>query len=182
MKLVRLEGFEPPTYCFVGNGSIQLSYNRIKIGGPWEIRTPDILFRRQTLYPAELRIRIRDGADGEDWTHDLSLTKGVQLPLCYISIKFGCPCWNRTNINRIKICCPTVRRRGSVNLLVLYISWQLVSNILDALQGLEPWLTESESALLPLEERAMKSTHMNTLWEPVQESYSRGVCFTIMCL
>jgi hypothetical protein len=28
---------------------------RIKNGGPWEIRTPDLLIRSQTFYPAELR-------------------------------------------------------------------------------------------------------------------------------
>ena len=28
-----------------------------KSGAPWVIRTPDLLLRRQTLYPAELRAR-----------------------------------------------------------------------------------------------------------------------------
>ena len=41
--------------------------------------------------------------------------------ICYLYIRFelmstkkiGCPCWIRTNTSRIKICCPTFRRRGN---------------------------------------------------------------------
>ncbi len=37
--------------------SIQLSYRDI-IGAPGGVRTPDLLIRSQTLYPAELRARV----------------------------------------------------------------------------------------------------------------------------
>lgn len=117
MKLVRLEGFEPPTYCFVGNGSIQLSYNRIKIGGPCRTRTYNIQFRRLTLYPVELRIRNSEwccwrGLNSRPLHYQWSATT-TELQQHY---KVGCPCWTRTNASRIKICCPTFRRRGSIQL------------------------------------------------------------------
>ena len=54
--------------------------------------------------------------------------------------------------------------RGSVNLLVLYMLCNIVSNILDAPLGLEPRLTESESALLPLEEGAIYHSSLKNTW------------------
>ena len=36
--VVRLKGFEPPTYWFVASHSIQLSYSRILF---WTLRIPD---------------------------------------------------------------------------------------------------------------------------------------------
>ena len=77
-ELVRLKGFEPPTYWFVASHSIQLSYSRIFCFAPfyrggrrrnkkapykaWSlfgtaegIRTPDLLVRSQSLYPTELQ-------------------------------------------------------------------------------------------------------------------------------
>ena len=58
--LVRQKGLEPPTYWFVASHSIQLSYQRIpiKIYQLIQLLTKypqvDLVFRSQSLYPAEL--------------------------------------------------------------------------------------------------------------------------------
>lgn len=75
-----------PRVFFSVAGSPPYGQGSVYSGGPWGIRTPDILFRRQTLYPAELRNQIRNGAVGEDWTLDLFITNEVLLPLSYNSI------------------------------------------------------------------------------------------------
>jgi hypothetical protein len=83
VKMVRPEGFEPPTLWFVAKCSIQLSYGRTVLhgneisllrmreqskrgcvcGAPGRIRTSDPLVRSQMLYPAELRARDAEGDD-----------------------------------------------------------------------------------------------------------------------
>ena len=69
-KMVRVEGFEPPTAWFVARYSIQLSYTRDfcvlltkqllcqLIGAHGRSRTSDRLVRSQVLYPAELHARL----------------------------------------------------------------------------------------------------------------------------
>lgn len=47
---------------------------------------------------------------------------------------------------------------------------------LDPLDGFEPPLTESESVVLPLDERGMKSIHINTL-RGQSKSHSPGAKF-----
>ena len=62
--LVRWKGLEPPTYWFVASHSIQLSYQRrpIKIYQLIQLLTKypqvDLVFRSQSLYPAELPAHI----------------------------------------------------------------------------------------------------------------------------
>ena len=61
--LVRWKGLEPPTYWFVASHSIQLSYQRIpiKIYQLIQLLTKcpqvNLVFRSQSLYPAELPAR-----------------------------------------------------------------------------------------------------------------------------
>lgn len=59
-KMVRPEGFEPPTIRLEGGCSIRLSYgrmegvNRKENGRGREIRTPDILLPKQARYQTAL--------------------------------------------------------------------------------------------------------------------------------
>ena len=65
--LVRWKGLEPPTYWFVASHSIQLSYQRIpiKIYQLIQLLTKcpqiDLVFRSQSLYPAELPAHTTSG-------------------------------------------------------------------------------------------------------------------------
>src|SRR5205814_140284 len=53
----------------------RLDAKLLKNGAPGEIRTPDLLLRRQSLYPAELRARIASvKCTSRDWPHQL---KGI---------------------------------------------------------------------------------------------------------
>ncbi len=57
--MARPEGVEPPTRGLGNRCSILLSYGRIKKNGaPEGIRTPGLLIRSQTIYPAELQARL----------------------------------------------------------------------------------------------------------------------------
>ena len=54
-KMVGMTGFEPATPWSQTKCSTKLSHIPKKNGAPEGIRTPDLLVRSQTLYPAELR-------------------------------------------------------------------------------------------------------------------------------
>ena len=57
--MVRPERFELEAFCGREPAAeiLSLSKDRGTYGAPGEIRTPDLLLRRQSLYPAELRAR-----------------------------------------------------------------------------------------------------------------------------
>ena len=58
-----------------------------------------------------------------------------------------------------------------------------MSNILDPRDRFELPFAESESDVLPLDERGMKSIHINTLGVPIPaNSEYEGRCFAVMCL
>ena len=57
-KMVGKTGFEPATPWSQTKCSTKLSHFPIN-GAPEGIRTPDLLVRSQTLYPAELRAQVK---------------------------------------------------------------------------------------------------------------------------
>ncbi len=138
-----------PKVFFSVAGFLPYGQDNVYSGGPWGIRTPDILFRRQTLYPAELRDQIRNGAVGEDWTLDLFITNEVLLPLSYNSIiTLDAPLGLEPRLTESKSALLPLEEGATSKQVLLYMLCQTLSNILDARLGLEPrtyWVRVSRS-------------------------------------
>ena len=85
--MVGKTGFEPATPWSQTKCSTKLSYFP-KYGAPEGIRTPDLLVRSQTLYPAELRAHSSDlininGGSGQNRTADTRIFSPLLYRLSY---------------------------------------------------------------------------------------------------
>ena len=182
MKLVPAEGFEPPTLRFVIWCSIQLSYAGV-IGGPWGIRTPDILFRRQALYPAELRIREMVPLAGfEPATY--GLLNRCSTKWAKAALLLDAPLGLEPRLTDSKSALLPIRGRGNIKASVLYMLSIASSNILDARLGLEPrtyWVRVSRSTNWSIGQcNLLIWTHAECLF--LANPNYEGHCFVIMCL
>ena len=86
--MVGKTGFEPATSWSQTMCTAKLCYFPIIYGAPEGIRTPDLLVRSQTLYPAELRAHSSDlininGGSGQNRTADTRIFSPLLYRLSY---------------------------------------------------------------------------------------------------
>ena len=89
--MVGKTGFEPATSWSQTMCTAKLCYFPIIYGAPEGIRTPDLLVRSQTLYPAELRAHSSDlininGGSGQNRTADTRIFSPLLYRLSYEAI------------------------------------------------------------------------------------------------